>query len=136
MLLQLDHGLEQPLGGHHRQVGGRLVEDDDARVEGDGAGDGDRLLAASRKALDALVDRVDVDLEALQDVIRLVIHLAAVDERTFARPAAEEDVLADIHVPAQREVLVDHLDADLAALVRALEVTGLPATSISPESRW
>ncbi len=29
---------------------------------------------------------------------------------------------ADVHVPAQREVLVDHLDADVAALVRVAEV--------------
>ena len=126
VLLQLEHGLEQPLGRHHREVGGRLVEDDDARLERDGAGDGDRLLAAARQALDALVDRVDVDLEALQHLRRPRAYiLLAVDEEALARPAAEEDVLADVHVPAEREVLVDHLDADVAALVRALEMDRL-----------
>jgi len=44
----------------------------------------------------------------------------------FERPAAKKDVLADVHVPAKREILVDHLDADVAALVWALEAHRLP----------
>jgi hypothetical protein len=137
VLLEFEHRLEQPLGRHDREVGRRLVEDDDARLERDCAGDRDRLLAAAGQAFDALIDRVHVDLEALQHLVGLGIHLLAVDEDAPPRPAAEEDVLADVHVPAERKVLIDHLDADIAALVRAAEMDGSrPATRMSPESRW
>ena len=71
------------------------------------------------------MDRIDIDLEPLQHVVGFRIHGLAVDERSLARPAAEEDILADIHIPAQREILVDHLDPGIAAFMWALEVDGL-----------
>ena len=113
VLLELEHGLEQPLGRHDREIGGRLVEDDHARLERDGAGDGDRLLPAARQALDPLKDRIDVDLEPLQHLVGLRYILRG---RRRCRCAANGRgrVLADIHVPAEREVLVDHLDDALS----------------------
>ena len=58
------------------------------------------------------------------------MHASPIDEDSEpARPPAEEDVLADVKISAQREVLVDHFDAEIAALVRALEVNGL---SVNP----
>src|SRR6202453_5375100 len=55
------------------------------------------------------------------------MHAGAVDEDSqAARPSAEKYVLADIQVSAQCEVLVDHLDAEIAALVRTLEMHGRP----------
>ena len=51
------------------------------------------------------------------------MHTGAVDKDSeAARPPAEKNVLADIQVSAQREVLVDHLDPKIAALVRTLEM--------------
>ena len=31
--LELEHGFEQPFGSHDREIGGRLVENDHARLE-------------------------------------------------------------------------------------------------------
>jgi hypothetical protein len=45
--------------------------------------------------------------ESLQHLVGVGIHLLAVDEDALARPAAQEDVLGDVHVPAERKVLVD-----------------------------
>src|SRR4029077_4861790 len=54
---------------------------------------------------------------------RVMMHARAIDEESeAARPPAEENVLADVQVSAQCKVLVDHLDAEIAALVRTLEM--------------
>src|SRR5277367_60601 len=96
------------------------------RVERDRAGDGDRLLAAARQAFHLLVDRVHVDLEAVQYLSRIPVHSGPVHEQAEPeRPAPEEDVLADVQIAAQSEILVDHLDAAIATLVRALEAHSL-----------
>src|SRR6202021_4057306 len=51
------------------------------------------------------------------------MHARAIDEESEpARPPAEENVLADVEISAQCKVLVDHLDAEIAALVRTLEM--------------
>ena len=131
--LQLEHRFQQTVGRGHRQVGGGFVENHDLRLEGNGPRDGHRLLTPARKAFDLLIDRVHVDLQAIEDGPRVVMHAGAVDEDSeAARPPAEEDVLADIEISAQREVLVDHFDAEIAALVRALEVDRLSVDQTSP----
>ena len=33
VLLEFQHGFEQPLRGHDREIGGRLVKNDHARIE-------------------------------------------------------------------------------------------------------
>src|SRR5271154_5620396 len=54
------------------------------------------------------------------------MHAGAVDEDPeAARPSAEKDVLADVEISAQSEVLVDHLDPEIAALVRTLKMHGV-----------
>src|ERR1700722_1289455 len=51
------------------------------------------------------------------------MHARAVDEESEpARPPAEKNVLADVEISAQCKVLVDHLNAEIAALVRTLEM--------------
>ena len=96
----------------------------DARVKRDGARDGDRLLTAAGQALDPLVHRIDIDLEPLQHLVGLGIHFLAVDKPALHRPAAEKNILADIHVSAQGKILIDHLDANSAAFMRAAEIGG------------
>src|SRR3984885_5895498 len=55
-----------------------------------------------------------------------MMHARAVDKESEpARPPAEKNVLADVEISAQGEVLVDHLDAEIAALVWTLEMHGL-----------
>ena len=68
------------------------------------------------------MDGIHVDLEPLQHAVGFHVHFPPIDEKAFAWPPAKEDVLTDIHIPAKREILVDHFDADVAALVRALEM--------------
>src|SRR5580658_978107 len=51
------------------------------------------------------------------------MHPRAVDEDAEPhRPSPKEDILPDVEISAQRKVLIDHFDAAVAALVRALEV--------------
>src|SRR5271157_3714191 len=55
------------------------------------------------------------------------MHARAIDKDAVAhRPSPQEDVLADIEISTEREVLIDHLDAASAALVRTLEVHRSP----------
>ena len=121
--LQLQHRLQETIGRRHREIGGRLVENHHLGLEGNRARDGHRLLTSAGKAFDLLIDRVHVDLQAIEDRPRVAMHAGAIDEDPEAAgPAAEENVLADVEISAQSEVLVDHLDAEIAALVRALEM--------------
>ena len=66
--LQLEDRFQQTVGRRHRQVGGRLIENHDLRLEGNGARDGHRLLTPARKAFDLLIDRVHVDLEPVENL--------------------------------------------------------------------
>ena len=66
-----------------------------------------------------------------------MMHARAIDEESEpARPPAEKNVLADVEISAQSKVLVDHLDAEIAALVRALEMHRLAVDQHIAESRW
>src|SRR5262249_22724837 len=123
--LQLDHGVQELRRGGDRQVGSGLVEYDNLRIGDDGAGDSDRLLATARQAFDLEPHRRDVHLQLAQHRGRFFLHAAAVDDQAALGPAAEKHVAGDVHVPAQREVLVDHLDAAGARLVGVAEVGGL-----------
>ena len=64
-----------------RQRGGRLIHNDDARVEGGGAADGDGLLLAAGELLDRLVDRLHPDLQPVEMVRGHLAALLPVDER-------------------------------------------------------
>ena len=65
-----------------------------------------------------LVDALHMDLE-LVEMSFAISRAFAVDDgeaaELAARLAAEIDVLVDRHVPGEREILIDHLDADVAA---------------------
>ena len=65
MLLQVGDDLEQPFGLGERQARGRLVHDDDARVERERLGDLHHLLLGDRQVLDH-VARAEIDAEALE----------------------------------------------------------------------
>ncbi len=130
---QVEH-LADLLDGERR---GRLVHDDELPVEGGGAGDGDRLALPAGQILGVLVDRFDVDLQPVEVLRRHLPRLLVVDDGEPAELpaglAAEIDVLVDRHVPGEREVLVDHLDAELAARPWARgSWTGWPLKTSSP----
>ena len=80
LVAQAAHHLEQLRHLVGVQAGGRLVEDQHARLDVDGAGDGDQLLDGDR-VLAELGGRVDVDAEALEGRPGPAVHRADVDAR-------------------------------------------------------
>ena len=60
--------------------------------------------------------------------------VALVEDEAAALLPAEEHVLHDVEVVAEREVLVDDLDAERGGVAGAVDVTGWPSKRNSPES--
>ncbi len=110
------------------ESGGRLVHDNQARIESGGAGDGDRLALSARQFLDRLFDAFHMDLESLQMFGRHGAGLGEIDdveaENPAARLAAQIDVLENRQVSGKGEILVDHFDADPAGIPGACELDG------------
>ena len=110
---------EQPLdlvGGQRR---GRLVEDQDARLDRQRLRDLDELLVGHRQAADRRAD-VELDVELLEQRLRLPARRAPVEQAEPAgRRVADEDVLGDRQVGEEPRLLVDDRDAERARLRRA-----------------
>ena len=104
---------------------GRLVEDQNARIGGQRAGDGDALALAARQVRAALLDHRVVALRQLGDELvgagepRRLHH-----QRPRHRRIAERDVLVDRAV--EQDVLLQH-DADLAAQPAGIELGDVDA---------
>ena len=127
------HQLEHLLGLGHAQRGGRLVEDHELGVPQHGAGDRHRLALTARERGDALAQRVQrPHRQRLQRLPRPLLHLGLVEREPGLQLAPEEHVVDDVEVVAQREVLVDDLDAERVGVLRAVTVTGSPSKRISP----
>ncbi len=107
-----------------REDGGRLVEDEDARVSIQELEELDALLLPDGEIFDARarVDREAVVRRELRDPFgrRLEVH----DDP--ARLVAEDDVLGHGHRVHQHEVLVHHPDAGRDRVVRAPDVDHRP----------
>src|SRR5262249_6118103 len=102
---------EQPAGVLLGQGGGGLVEDEDADVEQQGAGDLDDLAGGGVEAADGVLG---VDLGVLEDGEGLADPAAALGGAQEAQAAglqAEQDVGLDAEVGRQGQLLVDHGDA-------------------------
>ena len=97
-----------------RERGGRLVHDEDERIERDRAPDRDALALAAGKVLDLEPRARHADAEMLEHLRGLGVHLALVHERHAEdapeRLAAEQEVAGDVDRVAERQVLIDHLD--------------------------
>ena len=110
----------------HGERRGRLVHDDELGVEGQRARDRDRLLLAAGEAgrpsggstADAGAEPVDHRLRPRRVHRGLVDDARNQPEHGSGRLAAEEDVGGDVLLLGERQVLVDHLDAEPAALRR------------------
>src|SRR6266536_973295 len=123
-----------------RERGGRLVHDHDLRPERRRSGDRDRLTLAARQLLDQLADALDADPELVEVLLGKPFVGVVVDQRYHAEQPpcllpAEEDVLVDPHVPGQGQVLVDHLDTELAGISRAVEPDRLAVDEQLPLAR-
>ncbi len=103
------------------QRGGRLVHDQDAGVERQGLGDLDDLLVGDRQTACGLL-RVEVDAQAAHQILGRGVHPPVVDPAEGPpRLAAHEDVLGDRQVREECGLLVDHRDAGVAGVRRAVE---------------
>ncbi len=90
----------------------RLVEDQDARIGDEGAGDGDALALAARQRAAALADDGVVAFRQLEDEVVRAGELGGGDDALHRRRRiGERDVVADGAV--EQHVLLQH-DADLA----------------------
>ena len=96
---------EEMFGLGRGQGGGRLVEDEDARLGGERLGDGDQLALAEAQAADAEA-WVEIDAGAVEQRARAAGH-GAVVERAPAGHAllAEEEVDGDVEAGDEVELL-------------------------------
>ena len=129
--------VEDLAGLRHTERGGRLVEEDDLGPFQSAAlamatvwrWPPERLATSWRTDFTVRTDR-------LASVSRALRSMDALVDRTPAglHLAAQEHVLDDVEVVAQREVLIDDLDAERGGVARAVDVTGLPSKRNSPLS--
>jgi hypothetical protein len=91
----IDHR-EQPLGLHGRQTGGGLVQDENQRVGGDSARDGDELTMSRTERAEVLIER-RVKSDPVGDRPRPLKEAPPRDERPYAAPAqsVKQQILAD-----------------------------------------
>ena len=129
--------VEQPADLLRRERRGRLVEQQHARPELERAGHRHELALAAREVAHRPAGDGDGAAELAHRVGGLARHAPAVEQRHRAQPAArlppQEDVRGDVEVVAQRQVLVDDLDARGPRGERRAERDGLPSSRTVPE---
>ena len=73
---------------------------------------------------------IDVDVEPLEQIDRLAVHLAVIDEaEAVLRLAPDPDVLGHRHRRHQVQLLMDHGDAVFERVERAVEADILAAAA-------
>jgi hypothetical protein len=108
------------------QGGGRLVQDEDAAIEGQGARDLQELLLG-RAERGHFRFRAHRDVQIVQQGSRPLPHLALAQPAEAARQlAAGEDVLGRAEVREEEHLLVDHPDPPVEGGARAVQVEWLP----------
>ena len=124
---QLPDDVEQALALARRKRRVRLVEDQDARVLADGAGDLDQLHFRDGEPRDLGIRIERAHAEAGKCGARLTPHLRARHKRHRgpARDRRHHDVLGDAERRAERQLLVDDDDAGCPAVERRTEPDGL-----------
>ena len=118
--------LEQALGFLASQSGGRLVEDQEARVEGQRLGDFDLLLGCDPQIAHP-GRRRGVQPEAMQLLGGAPVHEVAVDAAAAHRQAPDEDVFRDRQIEKQPHLLVDEADSGGKSVCRRVRSVGLSA---------
>ena len=112
----------------HRDRRGRLVHQHDLGLRQARAGDRHRLTLPARHAAHE-VARPRLRFELAEELAGALVHGARVEELERAEAAAdlaaEEDVGGCRQIVAEREVLIDDLDAALAGLDRLVEMDRL-----------
>ena len=131
----LDEGadLRGFMGAQRRR---RLVHDEDADVEMDGAGDGDRLALAARHLAHRPFDIGEIRVEAGERLGGLFGHPLLVEKAERGPQfAAEKEVRRRIEVIGQRQRLVDRLDRVAAGVVGRMEMHRFAGDADFPRGR-
>ena len=112
------------------QGGGRFVEDQHARPEEDGPGDGEGLSLPPGHRSDRLLRIGDVDADLGHLLPGDAVHLRGLQDPEGARPLGDlpphEEVAGDRGQRIEREVLVDGADPRIGCGERVAEHDGLP----------
>ena len=111
---------------------GRLIHDQQPRVDGQGPRDRDDLLRGrpQRPHLRPRGDRLMA--EPRQQRARHAAHLVEVEQRPATRLVGQEDALRDRQVLDQIELLIDRRDPAFERLGRVADRQGSPMNRISP----
>ena len=89
---------------------GRLVENENARIDGDGLGYLHHLLLSDAKGCDNVLRR-DRNAKLLEHLPRTSAHQATIDDaKSFSRKPAEEDIFFRRKARSERQFLVDDDD--------------------------
>ena len=116
--------------------GGRLVHDQDAGVEMDRAGDGDRLALAAGERGHRLLEAAEVGIEPPHHLARLRLHRGVVERAPAgAEFAAEVEVRGRVDVIGERQRLVDRLDAVGLGVARVVDRRFLAVDEDLPRCR-
>ena len=118
-----------------REHGGRLVQDQDARISVERLDDLDPLLLANRELLDPGIG-IHPEAEMLGHCAHARTSSGQVEEGAAVRLRREHHVFGHGHHRDQHEVLVDHADPRLDRVSGGVDPDRLPANRISPASGW
>ena len=120
----LDEVEDHP-GLRHAERGSRLVHDDEPGRLHDGLRDGDGLALPPGQRCHGLADGADRgDVQIGEGLAGRQFHGRLVQEAVPEPLVAEEHVLDDVQVVAQREILVDRRDAEILGVLRPVETYG------------
>src|ERR1700722_3223234 len=110
---------EHRLHFSHGESRCRLVEDENAGIERGGASDRDRLSLPARQLRHLRGDVGNSYLEALQHFASATLHSRLVEKGASPQFSTQIEIAGDVDRVAEREVLIDHLDATLPRLSRS-----------------
>ena len=101
---------------------GRLVHDEDARVEMDRARDRDRLALAARERVHRLLEAAEIGIEPPHHLARLRLHRGIVERSPAGQELAPEiEVGRGVDIVGERERLIDGLDAVVLGVARVVD---------------
>ena len=133
--LQPADQLEQRRRFLAREIGGRLVEDQELRAAPLRARGGDELLLADGERRQQRAGR-QVEAEVVEQLLRIAHHALVVEQTAAHLFVAEEDVGRNREVRAEHHFLMDRVDAEADRFVRIGQRDRLRrASRLSPELR-
>src|SRR3984885_2372890 len=123
LALQPFDQVEHDAGLGHAEGRGRLVQDHQLSLAHHGPGHRDRLPLAAGQRADRLADRADRHHRQIgQRLLGGLLHPDLVQLEVLDLLAAEKHVRHDVQIVAQGQVLVDGGDAEIAGILRGVQV--------------